>query len=278
MVQSHGPHFDLNRATWDERTAIHLRDATGFYDVAGFRAGASSLHAIEAGEIGDVAGKRLVHLQCHFGMDTLSLARLGAAATGLDFSPAAIATARQLAAETGVRAEFRLGNVYDARALLDGTFDLVYSTWGTINWLPDIQAWARTVASLLAPGGALYLAEAHPSTLVLEEIDGRIVPHYDWRTPAAQPITVEVPTTYNGDPTHLVNRRTAEWMHPLSDIVGALSAAGLRLEFLHEHELLPWKLFSMMVPAAPKLFRLPDGMPRFPLSFSLMAVKPGGRP
>lgn len=278
MSAAHQQHFDLNLATWDERAAIHLRDVTGFYDIAGFRAGASSLHDIEAGEIGDLTGKRLIHLQCHIGLDTLSLARLGAIATGLDFSPAAIAAARQLAAETRLSANFVQGNVYDARKLVTGHFDIAYVTWGAINWLPDIGGWARTVASLLAPGGALYLAEAHPVTLVFEEIDGRIVPHYDWRTPLERPILSEIPTTYNGDPVQLTNRRTAEWMHPLSDIIGALGAAGFQLAFLHEHERLPWKLFPMMVPAGPKLFRLPDGMARFPLSFSLSARYPGGLP
>lgn len=273
MAEDAADYLKLNKANWNERAAIHLEDATGFYEIAKFRAGKSSLHAIEAGEIGDVTGKRLAHLQCHIGLDTLSLARLGAEVTGLDFSVAALDGARKLAAECGIRAEFVEGNVYDARRLLNGSFDIVYSTWGAINWLPDIRNWARVAASLLSPGGFLYMAEAHPVTLVFEEVEGRLVPFYPWRTPLDQPLNTDTPTTYTGATTPLINRRAMEWMHPLSDIVGALIAEGLRIELLHEHELLPWQLFPMLVPAGGKLYRLPDGMVAFPLAFSIKAVR-----
>ncbi len=168
--------FDINLASWNERAGIHLADETGFYEIDAFRAGKSTLHAIEAGEIGDVRAKRLAHLQCHIGLDTLSLARMGADVTGLDFSSSALEGARRLAAETGLPATFVEGNVYDARELLTGQFDIVYVTWGAINWLPDIDRWAKVVASLLAPGGFLYLAESHPFALVFEEVDGRLEP------------------------------------------------------------------------------------------------------
>lgn len=266
-------HFHLNLATWNERAGIHLADVTGFYGINEFRAGKSTLHAIEAGEIGDVGSKRIAHLQCHIGLDTLSLARLGAQVTGLDFSKAALDGARQLASEMGILATFVEGNVYDARQLLSGSFDIVYVTWGAINWLPDIARWAKVVESLLAPGGFLYLAEAHPFVLVFEEIGGRLEPTYAWRTPEDQPILSDNPTTYTGAATPLVNRRAHEWMHPLTDIIGAAIAAGLRIDFLHEHELLPWPLFPMMQPVGGKLYRMPDGIPRFPLSFSLKASR-----
>src|SRR5437773_9797030 len=141
--------FTANRRSWDERVAIHRRDASGFYAVERFLVGDKHLHAIEQGELGDVAGKRIAHLQCHFGLDTLILARLGAIVSGLDFSPAAIEEARRLAAETGVAAEFVGANVYAARAALSGEFDIAYVTWGTICWLPDIPALARVIASLI---------------------------------------------------------------------------------------------------------------------------------
>ena len=108
--------------------------------------------------------------------------------TGLDFSPAAIAKARELASKVGLESRFIEGNVYDARSLLEGEFDMVYVTWGAVNWLPDIFGWASVVASLLKRGGSLYLAESHPATLCFEWIDGRIVPHYDWRTPGDRPV------------------------------------------------------------------------------------------
>ena len=220
-----------------------------------------------------MAGKRLVHLQCHFGLDTIRLARRGAIATGLDFSTAAITAARTLAAELGVPARFVEGNVYDAPALLDAQYDIAFVTWGSIIWLPDIRRWAQIVAELLVPDGWLYLAEGHPSTLSLDEVDGRLVALRSWRTPASAPFIYDDTSTYTGDPTPLGHTRSYEWCHPLSDIIGGLLDAGLRLDFLHEHERLPWRYFPMMVEAEDWGFRLPDGHPSLPLSFSLRASK-----
>src|SRR5438552_8965904 len=164
-----------NRLNWDDRTAIHLRNQTGFYAIDRVKAGDDALRGCEDAELGAVSGKRLIHLQCHFGLDTIRLARRGAIATGLDFSPPAIAAARALAAELGVSVRFVEGNVYDAPALLEGPYDIAFVTWGSIIWLPDIRRWARIVAGLLVPGGWLYLAEGHPLTLSLEEVDGQLV-------------------------------------------------------------------------------------------------------
>ncbi len=263
-----------NRRNWDERAAIHIENRTGFYPIDRLKAGEDILHEIEAAEIGAVAGKRIAHLQCHFGLDSICLARRGAAVSGLDFSAAAVAAARGLAVELGVAAEFVESDVHDARERLSGSFELVYVTWGTITWLPDIRRWAGVVASLLGPDGALYLADAHPSALMLEEIDGRIQPHYRWRVPADRPLLFDDPVTYTGDPAPLAHTRNSEWIHPFSEILGGLIEAGLRLEFLHEHERLPWKLFASMVPDGDRLYRLPDGAASVPLAFSLMARKP----
>jgi SAM-dependent methyltransferase len=273
MPENERKWISANQRSWDERAAIHLENRTGFYGTDRVRAGEDILHAIEAEEIGDLVGKRLLHLQCHFGLDTLCLARRGATVTGLDFSETAIAGARALAAELGISAEFVKGEVYDARALMTGSFDRIYVTWGTICWLPDMRRWAQVVASLLAPGGSLYLADAHPSALMLEEIDGRIVPHYPWRTPLNEPLVFDDTETYTGDPTKLTHTRNYEWIHPLSKIVSAAIEAGLALNFLHEHERLPWKLFPSMVATEGGLFRLPDGFVPIPLAFSAMARK-----
>jgi SAM-dependent methyltransferase len=263
-----------NRLNWDDRAKLHATDATGFYGIERVLAGGDSLHAIEAGEIGDIVGKRLVHLQCHIGLDTISLAGRGAVATGLDFSPEAIAAARDLAARAGRDVRFVQADVYDAHAALGETYEVAYVSWGTITWLPDIARWARVVADVLEPGGFLYFADSHPSAAALEQIDGRLVPHYAWRTPRDQPLVFDDAVTYTQDPRPLTHRRNYCWIHPLSDILNALAAGGLALEWLHEHERLTYPLFPMMVPAnEPSLFRLPDGMPPFPLSFSLKAVK-----
>jgi SAM-dependent methyltransferase len=266
--------FDANRRAWDERVVIHVEDETGFYEVSQVLQGKDKLNAIEAGEIGDVRGLRIAHLQCHFGLDTFCLERRGAQLVGLDFSPAAITQARKWASDMDLKSQFVEGNVYDARALLEGDFDAVYVTWGAINWLPDIHRWGAVVASLMKPGGWLYLAEAHPTTLCFEWIDEKIVPHYHWRTPKDQPVASDIPTTYNGSQQLLKNTRNYEWIHPLCDIIGSLRTADLTIDWLHEHAALTWPLFGNMVKSDDGLYRLPCDFPQLPLSFSLKAAKP----
>ncbi|NIX76294.1 class I SAM-dependent methyltransferase [Microvirga terricola] len=261
-----------NLSNWNKRAALHIRDATGFYDIDGFIAGRDTLYPVEASEIGDVKGKRLLHLQCHFGLDSLSLARRGAIVTGLDFSPTAVTAARDLAARANLQAAFVESDVYDARQSIKGEFDLVYTTWGTICWLPDIKRWAKVVADMLAPGGSFYFADSHPCAQMLDEREGRIVPSFAWRTPVEKPDVFEETQSYTGD-VHDEASTQYNWIHPLSDIIGSLMEAGLRLETLSEHELLPYKLFPSMVSAGHGMFRLPDGAVPIPLSVSLRMVK-----
>ena len=264
--------FKTNLANWSDRARVHRTDTTGMYDIEGFLRGEDTLCGIEADEIGDVVGRSIVHLQCHFGLDTLSLARRGASVTGLDFSPVAIAEARRLAGVTGLIADFVEGNVYDAPSLIEGRFDMVYVTWGAINWLPDIKGWAEVITHILKPGGVLYLAEGHPFASVFEQDGERIVPAYDWRTPRQAPLEFDEEQSYAGT-ENLEDTKSYEWIHPVGDVLNALIGAGLRITAFNEHEELPWKLFPMMVPAGRQLFRMPDGMARFPLSFSLKAEK-----
>jgi SAM-dependent methyltransferase len=263
--------IDINRRNWDERAAIHARDATGDYRLDRFRAGEDVLHEIEAAELGDIAGKRVLHLQCHIGRDTLCLARRGALVTGLDFSSEALDVARRLAEEIGLRAQFVQGTVDQAPLLTPGPFDLVFTTWGTICWLPDIRVWAKVIASVLAPGGELYFADAHPGFLLMEEQDGRLIPTYDFDTPVERPLEFVNATTYTGDPTVMTHQATREWIHSLSSIFGALLDAGLSITMFREHEVLPWQGVPSLVSASERLWRLPDGHPRMPLSFSLKA-------
>ena len=265
--------IEINRRNWDERAAIHSRDATGGYMLDRFRAGEDALHAIEAAELGDISGKRALHLQCHIGRDTLCLVRRGAIATGLDFSAAALDFARRLSAETGLRAKFVHGTVDEAPSLTPGPFDLVFTTWGTMCWLPDMTIWARVIASVLAPNGELYFADAHPAFLMLEEHDGKLMPTYDFQTPPDRPLEFVDATTYTGDPTIMTHQSTRQWIHSLSSILGALIDAGLTITMFHEHEVLPWPGVPSLVPASERLWRLPDGHPRMPLSFSLSAKK-----
>lgn len=266
-------YFDTNRASWDERADIHAEDATGAYAIERLLAGEDVLYPIEAAEIGDVRGRRTLHLQCHIGTDTLSLARRGAFVTGIDFSPNALSHARDLAAKCRISATFIEGEVYDALRLAGGGFDLVYTTWGTITWLPDIARWGRVIAEVLKPGGRLYFADTHPSAAVLEEVTGHLEPTFGYRTPSSRPLEFNAAQTYTGDTRALANRQTFEWLHPMSDILMALVRGGLRIERIAEHEALPWRMFPMMVEGPDRLWRLPPGLPRLPLSLSLTAVK-----
>jgi hypothetical protein len=220
---------EANRALWDERVPIHLR--SDFCDLNSFRASQDALRGFEIGEVGDVDGRRLLHLQCHIGTDTLSWARRGAVVTGL----------------------------------------------GALNWLPDIPRWARTVASLLVPGGFLYLAEFHPAGMCLGP-DGAAIAEDSFRR---EELVCDEPGTYADPAAQTEHNRSVEWQHTLGDVVSAVAAAGLRLEFLHEFDFTLFQQIPALVkgpedsgtgPRSGTVFRFPAGVPRAPLLFSLRAV------
>lgn len=263
---------ELNRANWDERVPIHA--AGDFYDLDGFVGGAEPLRDFELDEVGDVRGKRLVHLQCHIGTDTLAWARHGATVTGVDFSEPAVRTAAELAARIGVTdARFVAANVYDAATALDGhRYDIVYTGVGALVWLPDLVRWASVVAELVAPGGFVYLAEFHPFGDILAEADGRTVV-YDYfdRTP----LVWEEPGTYADPDAKTSANVTVQWQHGLGEIVTALAGAGLHIDFVHEHDYTLYPRFENLTEDNGR-YRLPAGQPRVPLLFSLRASKPKG--
>ena len=262
---------ETNRASWDERVPIHVSGE--FYDVAGFKAGQERLRPFEISEVGDVTGKELVHLQCHFGIDTLSWARRGARVVGLDFSAPAIAEARRLAAELGLDADFVRSDVYDApRALGGRDFDVVYTGLGALNWLPDIRRWASVVAALVRPGGFLYLSEFHPFTFVFGDDDLTVVDDYFHRE---EPHVWDEPGTYADLGAETAHNITYEWNHTLGDVVSAVIEAGLRLEFLHEHDYTLYPQWPFLEKSGFDTYRMPEGTPRLPLMYSLRARKPG---
>ncbi|WP_206305945.1 class I SAM-dependent methyltransferase [Streptomyces sp. RFCAC02] len=265
----HAADIEQNRRNWDARVPVHAGSA--FYDLAAFRAGeVSTLRPLEVEEVGDVTGLRLLHLQCHMGQDTLSWARLGADVTGLDFSAPAIDTARGLARDTGLadRARFVTSDVYGAPDALAGErFDLVYTGFGALVWLPDLPRWAATVAGLLKDGGRLYLAEFHPLTEVMTD-DGRGFERGYFDT---APAAYDYPRTYTDGP-ELPEPRHVEWHHTLGEVVSAVAAAGLRVEFLHEHDVTAFGAFSTLEKdPASGLYRFPAGQPAVPLLYSLSA-------
>jgi SAM-dependent methyltransferase len=256
---------ELNRAYWDERVPIHV--AGDHYDVESFKRGREPIRPFELEEVGEVAGKTLLHLQCHFGLDTLSWARRGARVTGLDFSGPAIAAARAIAADIGIEAEFVESDLYDApRALADRRFDVVYTGVGALNWLPDIRRWAAVAAGLVAPGGFLYLSEFHPITWVFG--DDALTIERDY---FHQRLVFDEEGTYADLGARTEHNETEEWQHPLGEVVSALIDAGLTLELLHEHDTTLFPRWPILEKSGSNTYRLPEGHPRLPLMYSLRA-------
>lgn len=241
-------YFEANRRNWNERATIHS-DSTA-YNLDAFRSDPNHLSGIVTFDrpyLGDLTGLTAVHLQCHIGTDTLSLARLGAEVSGLDLSEQSIASARQLFADTNTQGRFEVASVYDAADVLGQRYDLVYTGVGALNWLPSIDRWAQVVSDLLNPGGRLYLREGHPVLQSLADSDDgslRIIyPYFE----TSEPMVFDESGTYTGDEASIENTRTYEWNHGLGEVVTALLKRGLVLETLEEHDVLEWKMFPHMV-------------------------------
>jgi len=264
--------MEENRAHWDEAASIH--PATEFYDVPAFKRGETHLDDLVMSQIGDVAGQSVLHLQCHFGMDTIRFARLGATVIGVDFSPVAIQTARDLAAELGVETRFIESNIYDLPDVLDEPFDLVFTSYGVIGWLPDIKGWAQVVARYVKPGGRFVIIEALPAAWPLddERDDGLHIRYpYFWQP---EPLTSEYEGgTYAAEGVEITNKRTHNWNHPLGDIITALINVGLTIEHVGEYAYCAWRAVPIMAKGDDGWWWLPPEYPALPFLFSLRASR-----
>lgn len=258
-----------NRNLWDELAEINARSS--FYNLPGFKAGQTSLHPLELSELGPhVPGRSLLHLQCHFGLDTLSWARQGARVTGVDFSPRGVELARGLAAELDIPARFICSDLYALPAQLEETFEIVFTSYGVLTWLPDLAGWARLVARYLQPGGIFYIAEFHPFAMMLDDESPAPRLRYDY----FDPTMLVFPNNTGSYADHSATLHTPvsyEWQHTLGEIISALSAAGLHIDFLHEQEYMCYQMAPYMPQTGPEEWRLPPDHPRLPLQFSLMA-------
>lgn len=270
--------IDANRANWDERATLHAaRDGSG-YGVERYIQDTDALSDVVRFDrplLGDITGARVVHLQCHIGTDTLSLARLGATVTGLDFSENAVTEARRLADEAGVSVEFVRADVRDAADVLPrGSFDLVYTGIGALCWLPSIEDWAGVVADLLAPGGTLHIREGHPILWSMnEELPGLALrfPYFEQR----EPLEWDDDGTYVEVSAPLQATRTYEWNHGLGEIVTALLDRGLRIDALVEHDSVPWEALPGRMTERPNgEFALTEQPSVMPLSYTIRASKP----
>jgi SAM-dependent methyltransferase len=267
-------YIETNRRRWDELVQYHVQPSST-YDIESFKRGHSTLMGVERKEVGEVRGKTLLHLQCHFGMDTLSWAREGAAVTGVDFSPRAIEVARSLASELSIEAHFVESDVYELQRTLDAAFDVVFASYGVICWLPDFPAWARIAASYLRPGGFFYLLDDHPvsQSLADDAGPGSLRLGYPYFA-AAGPAMWEGGGSYATD-AKLENRRTYEFNHDLGEIVSALVDSGLQIEFVHEFPFAGWERLPSLERGTDGYWRLPDeDRLKLPLLFSVKARKP----
>ena len=268
---------DVNRANWDDRAPAHAASAD--YNLAAFvddPTHVSDVVRFDLPLLGDVAGLRGVHLQCHLGTDTLSLARLGATMTGVDFSPRSLEQARGLAERAGPAVEYVESDVYSAPDALGGaTFDLVYTGVGALNWLPDIRRWARIVAALLRPGGRLFMREGHPVLWALDydRTDGLLALEFPYFEQPEASVWTQGGTYVETDAV-FTHTTTHEWNHGLGEIFTALTDAGMAVTGLVEHRSVPWPpLAGQMTRADGGEWRLTDRPERLPLTYTLQAIR-----
>ncbi len=273
--------FDDNRANWDDRAAVHLASGYGVEELAADPKAISGVVALDRERLGDLRGADVIHLQCHLGTDTLSLARLGARrVVGLDFSGQSLANARRIVARCEAEVEFVQANVYDARHAVDGDFDLVYTGVGALCWLPRVRPWARTVASLLRPGGRFLIREDHPvrSTTADDVTDGIRIeyPYFE----LAEPQTWTEEQSYVGPvegAPEITHPTSHQWNHGIGEVVTALIDAGLVIDSLEEFDHMPWNPWGDAMIADAGGYRLADRPERIPLEYVVTAHRPQDR-
>lgn len=262
-------YIQINKKLWNERAAVH--PDTAFYNMDAFRAGKSSLKEMETALLGDVQGKSLLHLQCHFGQDSLSLARLGATVTGVDFSETAIDKAKALSCELSIAARFLCCDLYELPMHLQESFDIVFSSYGTIGWLPDIGKWAALVAQYLKPGGRFVFAEFHPVVWMFDNDFRELRYKYN----KSEPIVEELSGTY-ANPDAGLQHQSVSWNHGLAEVIGSLLKQGLQLKQFHEYDYSPYDCFAHTIEAEEGKFRIRHLKDFIPMMYTLEVQKPLG--
>jgi len=262
-------YIEINKQSWNNKIASHLQSE--FYDLPGFLAGKSSLNPIELELLGDVAGKTILHLQCHFGQDTLSLARMGAQVTGVDLSDKAIEQARLLAKQTQMDANFICCDIYDLPNHLNRQFDLVFTSYGTIGWLPDLRRWANLISNYLKPNGQFIFVEFHPVVWMFDDQFETIAYNY-FNSEAI----VETETGTYADREAKISQKFVCWNHSMSEVVNSLIQNKLEINSLNEFDYSPYNCFNNTVEIAPKKFRIKHLGNKIPMVYALMATRYAG--
>lgn len=259
-------YIDINRDSWNKRVDTHL--ASDFYDLDGFLKGKSSLNSIELDLLGDIKGKTILHLQCHFGQDSISLSRLGANVTGVDLSNKAIENAKKIALETNVNTKFICCNIYDLPNHLDEKFDIVFTSYGTIGWLPDLDKWAKIISRFLKPTGEFIFVEFHPVVWMFDDDFENI--GYNYFNSGAI-IETEKGTYANKNAD--LNTSYVSWNHGMSEVLNSLIQNGLEIKSLDEFDYSPYNCFNKTVEFEPNKFRIKHLDNKIPMVYSIKAVK-----
>ncbi len=259
--------FEANKKLWNDRTGVHVKSE--FYDVAGFKEGKTSLKFIELEELSDVSGKSILHLQCHFGQDSLSLARMGAKVTGVDLSEKAIEQAKQLNDELNFDAEFICCNIYDIEKHLNKKFDIVFTSYGVIGWLPDLNKWAELISKFLKPGGMFYMVEFHPYLWAFDD-DFEYFKYSYFHT--GEPIEDEIEGTYT-DRDANISGTDYSWNHDLAYVITCLLEKGLQLKSIREFPFSVYNVFPDMEKIGEDKFVIKKFGNKIPYLYSVKAIK-----
>lgn len=257
---------NINRKSWNSKVEIHIN--SDFYDNDNFIKGKSSLNDIELSLLGEIQGKSILHLQCHFGQDTISLTRLGANATGVDISDVAIDRARALAIQTSSQAKFICSDIYDLPQHLDDKFDIVFTSYGTIGWLPDLDQWAGIVSHFLKPGGTFLIVEFHPVVWMFDDNFEKIAYRYFNSGPIIE--------AYSGSyaakdaPIH---QEYVMWNHGLGEVVNSLIQKGLTIDYLNEYDYSPYNCFNKTIKIAQNKYRIQHLDNMIPMVYAVKARK-----
>lgn len=257
-------YLEINRKSWNNKVDIHLN--SDFYDMKSFLAGKTSLNPIELELLGDLKGKKILHLQCHFGQDSISLSRLGAEVTGIDLSDKAIETAQKLAIKTNSSAKFICCDIYDLQLHLSDKFDIVFSSYGTIGWLPDLDKWAKIINQFLKPNGQFVFVEFHPVVWMFDNEFQNVA--YNYSSPEAIVETFE--GTYADKEANL-SQEYVMWNHGLGKVFGSLIQNGLIINYFEEFDYSPYNCFENTIEFEPKKFRIKKMGDKIPMVYALIA-------
>ena len=259
-------YFQINKQTWNNRLQAHLDSE--FYDLERFKKGATSLNEIELSLLGEIEGKSILHLQCHFGQDSISLARMGAKVTGVDLSDQSILAAEKLTKELNVNAQFICCNIYDLPQHLDEQFDYVFTSYGVLGWLPDLNAWAKLIHHFLKPNGKLILAEFHPVVWMFDDNFTHVGYNY-FNTGAL----IEQETGTYADRTADLAQSYINWNHGLGEVIQSLLANNLNLKYLEEFNYSPYACFKHTNKIDDRKYQIPHIGDKIPMVYALIAEK-----